>query len=102
MRNSWRECSRKKKYRMCLGWGQWSGNNITLMVSMSSLQGIPETHPCLNKCGSNDSKVSTRAVHHGRTSESSQEDKGKNRMDLAVVGDLGRTLRTGLLSDWML
>lgn len=84
---------------MCLGWGEWSGKNVALMVSMSSLRGIPETHPCLNKCGCNDSTVSTRAVCHGRTSESGQEDKGKNRLDLAVVGDLGRTPRTGLLSD---
>lgn len=49
-----------------------------------------------------DCTESTRAVHHDRTSESGQEDKGKNRLDLAVVGDLGRTPRTGPLSDWML
>lgn len=88
---------------MCLGWGEWSRKNIALKVLMSSLRGRPETHPCLNKRGCNDSTtVSTRAVHHGRTSESGQEDKGKNRLDLAMTGDLGRTPRTGLLSDWML
>lgn len=89
-KNSWRERSREKKSRMCLGWGEWSRKNIALKVLMSSLRGRPETHPCLNKRECNDSTtVSTRAVHHGRTSLWLVIWEGLRELDFSQTGCSG-------------
>lgn len=72
------------------GWGGWPEKNISLVMSMPSLQGISETHPCLNKFGGNDSTTSTKDVHRGKTSESDQEDRGINRLEFDCVRWFGK------------
>jgi hypothetical protein len=67
---------------------------------MSSLQGISETYPYVNKFEFNNSIASTKVVYHHKTSESAQENGRKDRLEFVI--DLGRAQRTGFPSTWML